>query len=55
MYTQHVYPAYAAHPGPVPNFTPNARLKAHKNENTMDDLPLEDVLDMLDEDKATYL
>ena len=69
MYTQHIYPDRAAHPGPVPNFAPNAgaaaretirmqytiALKAHEDENTMDNLLLEEFLDMLDEDKATYL
>ena len=30
-------------------------LKAHEDENTMDNLLLEEFLDMLDEDTATYL
>ena len=69
MYIQHVYPALIAHPGPVPNVALNTgsaaretiriqyaiALKCHEDENTMDDLLLEKFLDMLDEDKATYL
>ena len=69
MCTQYMYPDRAAHPGPVSNFAPNAgdvaretirmqyyiALKAHEDENAMDDILLEEFLDMLDEDKATYL
>ena len=69
MYTQHIYSDCLAHLGSVPNFALNAgathretirmqysiALKAREDDNTMDDILLEEFLDMLDKDKATYL
>jgi len=62
LYTPHPYLSRGLHPGPIPIFAPNANdavretsmlqydiaLKTHGDENTMDDLIIEELLDLMD-------